>query len=75
MNKSIIALCDSDKCAFIESSRIRIKKGKSCVQVEAKHIGAQVKTVSKYAVDCPDCGSVLFGCSSDILLNERKKIG
>ncbi len=57
----LIATCDSDKCAFV---RIKIgthkKKGKVYDRIEPKYQGAQCKNVEEHAVDCPDCGSVLF---------------
>lgn len=72
----LLALCDSEICAM---KRVKTgthkKNGKTYDRVELKYMGPQVKHVSNYAVDCPDCRSVLFWTTDNILLKQRQKVG
>lgn len=71
-----IALCDSEKCAMVRTKTgTYVKNGKTYDRIEPKYLGPQIKDVSKHAVDCPDCKSVLFWTKEDILLKERSKVG
>jgi hypothetical protein len=69
-----IAVCDSEKCAFIETTRVRHKGGKEYLSPDLQYLGLRVKHVHHDAMDCPDCGSALFWTTEAILLSTGQKI-
>ncbi len=71
-----IAVCDSEQCAMVRVKiGTQVKNGKVYNRVESKYIGPQVKSVSQYTIDCPDCKSALFWTRDEILLKDRVKVG